>query len=358
MTSKLNKTTYLIIIAFLMFSSCRKEEMELIQAPDEDTVEANSNIASLLQRTALNDGSEDNIIDSANCLNVKLPTTVTANNEELIINSSSDYYSIEYIFDETDDDVDVLDIQFPITIIQADFTEIVINSITALHNYASNCNGENEIDDDIECIDFQYPFSASVFDINTELFSTETFTNDNQLYTFITTINDSNIVTLNFPITLIHSDQSQVIVNTLNELESSIENAQNNCNEDDDYDYNDDDCNTCTPSQIEAILINCPNWHVDKLKRNDTNYDSAYEGYDFNFFNDGTLSVFWSSITVYGTWIISGTGNNITVIIDIPSLPLCNNNWRLQEAGENNDESRINFVVGDNDRLRYRNNCN
>jgi len=353
------KIVLILLFAFAaVLTSCRKEETEIIETPPEDILEPNSSIANLMLRTATNDGSNDNILDLANCFNIKLPIVVSANSTEIILNNESDYDKVESIFDEEYDDINVLDISFPITIIQKDYSEITINNSSELNSLAATCNGENNVDNDIECIDFIYPFSASIFNTNNELLSTEVFTTDKDLYLFIETIAPEDIVSINFPVSVILSDNSQLQIYSLTELESRIENHQNDCDEDDDFDYDDDDCDHCTQELVSDYLTGCQNWYVDKLKRNDIDYNTIYDGYDFNFFTNGTVSVYWNSIIVYGTWSISGTANNITVIIDIPALPLCNNNWELQEINTNTGLTKVDFILDVNDRLRYRNTCN
>ncbi|MEZ4796199.1 MAG: hypothetical protein R2785_03415 [Flavobacteriaceae bacterium] len=340
-------------------TSCRTEEMELIQSPPEDTLVPDSVVASLMSQTTLNDGSNDNIIDNANCFNIQLPVTVIVNGIEIVVNSEDDYDDIEDIFDEFDDDSDTLEITFPITIILSDFTEIVINNYTEFYSYVNGCNGENESDDDIECLDFVYPISASVYNSNNEIILTITFNNDYELHEFIEDFDESDIVSINFPITVVLLDGTEIVIDSLTELQDIIELYDDYCDEDDDYDYNDDDCNDCDTNQLETILTGCSDWYVDKLERNGNDYDDVYDGYLFNFFNDGTLSVSWGMTTVYGTWEASGTGNNILVVIDVPALPYCNNNWYLHEIEQYSNETKVDFRVGDDDRLRYENNnCN
>ena len=354
------KNTFIILLSMAMaLTSCRKEETELIETPPEDTLSANSTIANLMQRVATNDGSNDNILDFANCFNIQLPVTVTANSIEVTINTASDYDLVESIFDEEYDDINVLDITFPISIAQSDHSVISVNNIAELNNLAALCSGENIADNDIECIDFVYPIGSSIFNTANELISTEIFTEDSELYGFIDNITEDDIISMNFPISLLLSNGSQLEVNSIAELQITIENEQNTCDEDDDFDYDDDDCDHCTQELLADFLVNCNDWNVDKLKKDSTNYDSAYEGYNFNFFADGTVSVFWNTTTVFGTWSTIGAGNNISVLIDIPALPLCNNNWNLQEISTNTDDlAKVDLRIGIVDRLRYRNTCN
>ena len=353
------KVINIIFFFFLfVFTSCRKEEVELIQGPEEQVLTANSTLANLMQQTAMNDGSNDNILDKANCFNIKLPITVNVNGSEITLNSEDDLDKVEYIFDTSDDDTDTVEFIFPATIVLNDFTEVPINSMTQLNNYSDDCNGENESDIDIECLDFQYPITASIFDTAHELIETVSINNDFQLYGFLDHIDQNDIVTIEFPIKVFLSDETEIIINNLIELKTVIETYSDNCDEDDDYDYNDDDCDKCSKEELMAYLINCSNWIVDKLERNNYDYDDVYDGYEFNFYSDGTISVYWSGYEAYGTWSASGSGNALTVVIDIPNLPYCNNNWTLHEIQSSSGESRVDFRVGSVDRLRYVNNCN
>lgn len=346
------------IVFSVLFTSCRKEEIEFQQAPEEETLQANSNIAYLMQRTAMNDGSVDNIIDNSNCFTVQLPVTVVANGLEITINSLDDLNSIEGVFDEFDDDTDELEINFPITIIFNDFTSTIITDSNQLYSYSVNCNGENEPDDDIECVDFDYPMSASIFNANEELLYSVTLTSDYQLYTFIDSIDMSDFVTVDFPITVSLFDGTQLIISNLNELEITIENYVDACDEDDDNDYSDDDCDTCTPLEFTNILTQCTDWSVDKLKRNDNDYEDYYIGYTFNFMADGSLISQYLGNTYPGTWTTDGAGNNITVTINIPSLPYCNSDyWILHEIETYSGETKIDLRDSD-DRFRLESNCN
>lgn len=352
--------TYLLLSLFigLVFTSCRKEEREFVQAPEDEILGPDSSISLLIQRTTSNDGSKNNIIDKANCFDIAFPYNVNVNGQNLTLNSNEDFATVECVFDQSDTDTDILNIVFPITIILADFSEVVINNTTELNNYINTCNGENEPDEDIECVDFQYPIEASVFNSENELLDTINIESDIELYQFIEDINPNDIVTIDFPIVVILADNSQVSINNFNELETTIINADNSCDEDDDYDFNDDDCDDCTPLQLETLLTSCADWEVNRLKRNDTDYDNVYDGYVFNFLTDGTMSVYWNTTTVFGTWTASGAGNNLEVLIDVPGLPLCNNNWRLQEVKNCSADTEIDFRVGNVDRLQYKNGCN
>lgn len=346
----------LVLGVLLTLTSCRTEDDLAIDPPTEETIEANSTVANLMSRTASNDGSSDNIIDSASCLSVQLPVTVTVNGIELIINDEDGYEDIEDIIDLFDDDVDSVIITYPITVILTDFSTVVVNSDAELAALAANCVGENEDDDDIECIDFQYPITASVFDENNDLINTITINNDNDMYDFIDDLDEFAAVTINFPITVIFADGSTQTINSIQELEDAIEMADDTCDEDDDNDFDDDDCDNCTTNDLDTVFADCTEWTVDKLERNDNDLEDTYVGYVFEFNNDGTILVTQGSNTFNGTWEASGSGNNISVVINVIGLPDFNDAWNLHEIEQDDDEVDVDLRLGD-DRLRFESDC-
>ncbi|MCD2259594.1 hypothetical protein [Psychroserpens luteolus] len=347
---------FILLGIFLSITSCRTEDDLSIDPPVEETIEANSPIAVLMSNVAINDGSNDNIIDNASCLSVELPVTVTVNGIELVINDDDGYEDIEDIIDLFDDDVDSVVISYPITVILSDFSTVVVNSDTELAALTANCPGENENDDDIECIDFQYPITASIFDENNDLINSITINNDNDMYDFIDDLDEYAAVTISFPLTVIYFDGTTQIINTIQELTLAIETADNSCDEDDDNDFDDDDCDNCTTSDLDTVFADCSGWTVDKLERNDDDLEDNYVGYVFEFNNDGTILVTQGVNTFNGTWEASGSGNNISVIINVTGLPDFNDTWNLHEIEQEPGEVEVDLRLGD-DRLRFESDC-
>jgi hypothetical protein len=313
-------------------------------------------VADLLQRTAQNDGSDDNIIDNASCLDIELPVTVNVNGLEITVDSEEDLELIEEIFDEFDDDIDELEIFFPITIILADFTEVTISNFDELEDLAEDCAGENEDDDDIECADIQYPIEASIFDTNNELIGTLSIDDDEELYLFIEDLDDTQIVTIGFPISVMLSDGTVIEASNLDDLEEILDNADDDCDEDDDNDYNDDDCENCSTDLLTDVLTSCDDWYVDKLERNDMDLDEEYTGFFFSFTESGDIEVTDGVDIFQGSWLSEGSANNIVVTINIPELPDFNDDWMLHEIEQEGDDNEVDLRIGD-DRLRFESDC-
>jgi len=354
---RIKKLIALAIFSTLLLSSCRSE-LIIDSENTTDGLKADSEVAILMQKTSLNDGSNDNILDNANCFNIKLPVTVVVNGLQVTVNSENDYESVEDILDEFDDDDDIVEIVFPIQIRFNNFVTMQINNQSEFNGQRGNCNGENESDDDIECIDFQYPITATIYDTVTEQTDSVTINNDNELHDFLEDIDSDDVVNISFPISMILSDGTVVNIDSLNELEIAIENAEDDCDEDDDYDYDDDDCENCTPEELNMILADCTDWTVDKLELNDNDLEDNYTGFTFNFSNDGTLSVQDGNTNHSGTWSSSGTGVNIKVIINIPTLSDFNANWNLHEIEEEGNKKKVDLRQNNNDRLRFESICN
>jgi hypothetical protein len=225
----------------MTFISCQDEISQIIEPTQGEALKVNANVTNLVQRTVTKDGSKDNIIDNASCLQVQLPVTVTVNEIEINVNSEDDFEVIEAVFDEFDDDSDHLEIFFPIEIILSDYSKISINTQEELEALIEDCGGENEMDDDIECLDFVYPISLSMYNSENQLTKTVQIENDEQFYKLIDDIDDNDIVVANFPISVILYDGSERNIENMDILENVIEEVKDMCDEDDDNDYDDDD---------------------------------------------------------------------------------------------------------------------
>ncbi len=84
----------LLMVASLLTISCRQEESVLIEGPQDEVLKANSAVANLLQRTAMRDGSDDNIVDNASCFSIDFPFTVIVNGMPITVTSEEDLDTI------------------------------------------------------------------------------------------------------------------------------------------------------------------------------------------------------------------------------------------------------------------------
>ncbi|MDO9260328.1 MAG: hypothetical protein Q7U08_00095 [Flavobacteriaceae bacterium] len=342
--------SFLLGLFLIISTGCQNEITEITEPSNNVVLKVNSNVTNLIKRVATKDGSKDNIIDFANCINITLPVTVIANGVELIIKSENDYELIEAIFDKSD--TDTLKIIFPIEIVLSNYIKIKVNNDTELKKFTDECKGENEIDDDIECLDFIYPITLFIYDASNQLAKTVIVENDEQFYKFIDTMGSSNVVQINFPIKVLLYDGTQKDVSNMTALENIIDESKSMCDEDDDNDFDDDDCFDCTKEKITTLLLSC-SWIVDKIKTNGTDYTELYSKHEFTFAENGIVNVKNAGNTINGTWTVYNSNDKIIVNILIPNLSEFSYNWILYEV---EDDNEIDLRIGEN-RLEFEKTC-
>lgn len=316
-----------LFVATLVFTSCQEEFEELPQPDEQQTILATSSTAKLIERTSSNDGSFDNIVDGASCFALNFPYTVEVNGIQITIDSREDLQVIEEIFDAIEDDIDLLEIIFPVTITLSDFSEIVINNKEELIALARECL-EGGADDDIECIDFVYPITLFTFDINEQQTGSVTVNSDEELRLFFKGLDDNDLISIDFPVTLELYDGTKVVVNSNEELAVAIENAKDACDEDDDNDYNDDDF---TLERFNNLIAECP-WLVREVQRDAISQTDQYFEWLMNFSEDGSVIVRDRQGNVLnGSWSTRMTDRGVLLNLEFSVLVDFTLEWLVYE---------------------------
>ncbi|XCF04764.1 hypothetical protein ABI125_08480 [Tamlana crocina] len=315
-------------LAFIL--SCQESIPETIEEEEAGLISANTNLSNLLNRVALKDGSQDNILDNANNITIVLPITVTVNGMVITVATANDYQLVENAIEAFADDDDVVTISFPITIILPDFTEVTINNQAQFNTYVSQSTSENEIDDDIECIDFVFPITLEALEVNASIATTLVITNDEELFELIINLDEYASVQLNFPIALITFDGIEIEVENLEALESTIENYIDSCDEDDDFDFNDDD------QDVLLDFLTNSNWIIDEFVIADVGQTDNFTGYVFTFLNDGTVNANNGSQNIGGTFSIDDANPNELLVVlgfgTVEPFNDLNNPWKITES--------------------------
>ncbi|QLG46126.1 hypothetical protein [Costertonia aggregata] len=338
-----------LLILALVFTSCQEEFEQLPDGNEKEVIRASSTTAVLIEKTSSKDGSFDNIVDGASCFAVNFPYTVEIEGIQITIDSLDDLHTIEEIFDEFDGDDDILEIIFPITITLADFTEIVINGKEDLRRLAAECV-EGGDDDDIECVDFVYPISFFTFNTSFEQTGTVTINSDMELRKFFVGMEDDDLISIDFPVTLKLYDGTEVVVNTNAELANTIETTKEACDEDDDNDYNDDDFKE---KRFDEYLKECP-WFVRIAERNDMDRTPQYENYKFTFLDEEKVEVKDREGNILnGEWEFEIDDNGAILSMEFETLVDFNLEWRVYEI----DERRIKLFNGESNRIIMKQIC-
>ncbi|MGX1929783.1 hypothetical protein [Flagellimonas sp. 2504JD4-2] len=330
MKKLINNVMYIALFAMtLSFTSCQ-EEFEEVNGDNQETLEAGSSTALLIEKTSSNDGSYDNIVDGASCFALNFPYTVNVNGIDVTIDSKEDLQTIEDIFDEVDVDEDILEILFPITITYADFSELVIENKEQLRELAAECV-EGGDDDDIECIDFVYPITLFTFDINNQQTGEVMVESDEQLRRFFDGLEDGDLVSIQYPVTLKKFDGTEIVVDSNAELAQALESAKDECDEDDDDDFNDDDFDE---ERFDFCLTQCP-WLVKEVVRDEVNQTDQYFEYLMTFTEDGGVTVKDREGNILnGTWSSSFTDRGPLLTLEFDTLVDFNLEWLVYEIGD------------------------
>ncbi|MEO1010266.1 MAG: hypothetical protein AAFX53_03115 [Bacteroidota bacterium] len=339
-----------LLILLFVFTSCQEEFEEAPEQNEQEILNASSETVQLVSNTVSNDGSFDNIVDGSSCFNVRFPYQVEVNGLELTIDGKEDLEVIEEIFDAIDDDEDILEILFPVTITLGDYTEITLNGIEDLREIAANCI-EGGDDDDIECIDFMYPVTLFTFDINNQQTGNVTVESDREMRRFFAGLDDDDLVSIQFPLILKLYDGTELRVSNNTELAAALEGAREACDEDDDDDHNDDDF---SEERLENLLMECP-WLVNEVKRNNTDQTEQYFEYVMNFKEDNEVTVRDRMGNVLqGDWNIRASENGVLLKLEFETLVDFNLEWFVYEIGEN----RIKLYSDDGNKIIMAPACN
>lgn len=344
MKNVLHNFAYVVLLSIaLLFSSCQEEFEELPSSEDQSTITAKSSTGQLIIQTSSNDGSYDNIVDGSSCFAVQFPYNVEVNGLGITIDSIDDLKLIEQIFDELDDDNDILDIIFPITITLADFTEITINGVEDLRELAKDCK-EGGDDDDIECIDFIYPLTFYTFDTNKQQTGKVVVESDKELRRFFYDLDDDEVVSLEFPVSLKLYDGSKIIVNNHAELADAIRSAKDACDEDDDDDYNDDDFDEIN---LDNYLMECP-FVVKEIRRDGINQTDQYFQYSVNFNENGEVKINDINGSIHtGTWSTKKSDSGTILTLAVETLVDFSLEWNVYEI----EEGKIKLYADDGNKI-------
>lgn len=339
-----NYSSYAILLALtVVFVSCSSEESLDIQLKDNQTLTVNSAASKLLASTVANDGSHDNIIDGSSCFDIRFPYSVMVTGLEITIDSEDDLEIIEKLFDAFDNDDDILDIIFPIVITKSDYAEVTINEIAGLKELAAQCiEGGN--DDDIECIDVVYPVTLFTFDPNLEQTGSVTVQSDRDMIRFFAGLESTDLISIDFPVVFEKYDDTNVTVNTNEELANALEQVKEACDEDDDNDYNDDDF---TQEGLDVLLVACP-WLLTEAVRatNQGVVTDQYTDYILSFKEDGTVVARDIAGNMFdGAWETRISDYRVKLNLDFEFLEVFSLEWLVYEI----DADRIKLFISDAD---------
>ncbi len=342
-----------LLLAVFSLGSCQKEHEELSGENNPKAIKASSSTGQLIQKATAKNGSYDNIVDGTSCFAINFPYVVNINGQSVSINSMEDLDRLLYLFDKADDDI--LDIIFPITITLSDYSEITINDEDDFEDMVEECL-EDWDDDDIECVNFIYPITVYSFDINLQQTGKLVVGSDKELRRYFSSLDNDDLISLDFPISLKLYDGSEVRVNNNEEMAAVIEQTKGVCDDDDDDyddDYDDDDDDDFTQADVDASLVLCP-WSIKEVERGDQDITAQYSGFLMFFNTDGSvIAKDKAGNDISGSWSTATIGKRVTLKLDFAALPDFSLDWDVDEL----EHDEIELEKGDGNEIEMKKAC-
>ncbi len=216
-----------IFLIVLITISCMKE-VDVTEGENPNTNNSNSEITNKYKRIGMYDGTLDDFIDSISCSSVKFPYSLLANNIPLTISNISDYQLVKDIFNLSAIDLDTIVFDFPITIINQDYSETIVANNTEISNLSAICDSAiiNNLSA-ITCVDIQYPISISLFNLDNDQTTFISIESDQDLFIFMNNLPQNEVYSVQYPINVSISSATS-IVNNDSDLKSIIDNCINN----------------------------------------------------------------------------------------------------------------------------------
>ena len=313
MSTKITLIALSFIVALL---SCQKEYTNIDEPDKSTTIIADDNIADLISKMVLKDGSFDNIIDRCSEISIKFPYAVSIEEQLIQISSREDIEEIKQNYFHLRDDIDI---SYPVTVSFSDYSELVLTNADELEEIQEQYNTTLE-DDDIECLNFIYPIEITLYNTLYQSSETVVVTNDYDTYSIFSDM-DNLVLEISFPIQIESLNQDTITIHNNDELEDEIEKIIDNCDEEDEVEFDEEDY-----PYIDLLTSNT--WEV-ALFSDTTNETSSFNQYIFDFKPDYTIQVQVDTETIYGAWELNiDTIAELEIEFDTDETPLI---WLNQE---------------------------
>jgi hypothetical protein len=284
----------------LACSSCQKEKEEFIdETNEEETITLDSVLTGMLLSASQNNGYIDDIIDGTDCISVALPVTVFANEQKVIIENESDYGLIVAIFEEFENDIDTMEIVFPISVVFEDYNQLEVGSQAILNTVIIAC--QNIVENTYSCVDFVYPIECFTYNVSNEQTGLVTLDTSFDWFWYLNYLNEDIFIAINYPMGVI-VDGTSSVVNTNDELLAYF--AQTSCETN----------TTIDPTKFELNLTS-GSWFVILYDENGNDGTCNYVEYEFSFNVNGTATATSDSETRYGLWTLEIDSGELDLVL-------------------------------------------
>lgn len=280
-----------LILNLIFFFSCQHEENEILNN-NVESLSSNSQLVSLIERVTQNVTSNDNVLDNSSCFSVQLPVTVIVNNQQITVNNASDYQIVQDAIDQFSNDDDIINFIYPITIQFQNFQTQIIDSIDELDDVIDQC-GDDDGFDEIDCIQVVYPIIINMYDSNNQLAQSITIINNSQFFNLLNGFSNNQIYAIQYPINVVNANGQVLSIQNNSQFMEFIDDSIDDCS-------NSGSGGNNGSSNFNSILTT-GNWHVSYYF-DDTDQTAYFNGYNFIFNINNSISVMKNGIVINGDW--------------------------------------------------------
>jgi hypothetical protein len=320
-------------IGFL-FSSCQKEESVLIDDTPNDAITASSVLGQMLLSASQNDGSIDDMIDGNSCFSLNFPMTVYANTQVVEMQSITDIQTIILIFNQSQTDVDTIEIVFPIEIVFEDYSIHTISSLPEMIAMQATC--PNNIEDTYSCVSFMYPISCYTYNAESEQIGLVTMNNDIEWFEYIAYLSEGIFIAIEYDMGVI-VDNEAITVTSNQELAAIL---------------TDVDCGLSTNEihpEVDEIrsVMKDRTWYVSQFLNDGVDETYVYQDFNFDFRDSISVFAYGASTVVYGTWIVTHENQELNLDFYMESSLSGVNNEAYKVLEQTSD--KLTFVTRNSD---------
>ncbi|KAF2329031.1 hypothetical protein [Flavobacterium daemonense] len=333
---------YLSIAVLFFLLSCQNEMDEQVNTT-QGTVTNASPLTSYLQRVAMVQTVEDNVIDGSTYCTIKPPYTVTVNNTQIAVNSPADYQKVIDNINASNSDDDVVKINFPVTMVYYNYIEKVIPNESDFNSLINYWNQYPDLLSKINGLNINYPITINIYNSASQAASSTSITSDKAFFNFIKDLTGSQYISLQYPISIVdYNNQTKSITSNL-DFENAIKYAIDYCPENNIVTL--DFTNTITNGSWQI-----PYYYADSDKT------ASYAGYSFTFKSDKTVIASKGASSETGQWDTKLQNGVREVQLNFNSdlLKKLNDNWKLFEF--NNSLIRLRDVNSNTNYLYFEKN--
>jgi len=280
------KRLLILITTCFLALSCETEQEAISNVPQDNLV-TNAALKGKLLRVLQSPTAADNFIDGSGCFAVQFPYTVVANGQEVSLTSEADYTEVYSILNANGSNADVVTLQFPVTVVYADYTETTLSTQAQFDAAVSSCTESAEL----SCMDFTYPVGVKTYNSSYQLAESFDISSKEALYGFLNSLDAYDAVVLDYPAIFNVPDGGAISIADNQALEQQI-------------DIYAPQCVSAVPPPLvlEEVLVQ-GTWYVSYYF-SITEQTADYQGYDFTFAIDSSISVN-ANTPSFGIWAVN-----------------------------------------------------